>query len=361
MPLHRKKILIIDGSESYSFGMARSLSYCKDYEIHLLVLTTKKHLSKLRFVHCHTVESYEADDWMKAIESVVKKFNIDLTIAAGEKGIKFLIEHQASLSAITRLPVLPSRQSFDIASNKARLSEFISENDLSQPRTFLYKKGVDLAGLSQLEFPVLIKLPSGEDGKGIERFEDLTTLTEYLLAHDFDEDVLCQEFVRGHDICASVMCKDGEITAYTIQQCLIENPKSYSPSLAVEFVYNENVMNEASRIMKLLNWQGVAHIDMRLNESTGQVYVLEINPRFWESLMASLFAGVNFTWLYCQQMLNFPIEYYGFAQIQFMRLKTFFEWALGKHKLLSAWRPLSLRTGLTYHLHGLRRLFSIRS
>jgi D-aspartate ligase len=357
-----KRVLIIDGSDAYSFSMARSLSYCKNYELHLIELPTEEHLPKLKYVHRHIIDNYEdADNWIKHIEAIVKQYDIDLTIAGGEKAIKFLMEHQERLSVFAKLPELPSQEHFDIANDKARLSEFIFDNKLSQPKTFIYRKDADLSGLSDLQFPVLIKLPSGEGGKGIERFEDLTELQEHLSSHDFDEDLLCQEFIEGHDICISVICKDGDITAHTIQQCLIENPKLYAPSLSVEFVHNKNVIKEASQLLKLLNWQGVAHIDMRLNEQTGDVYVIEINPRFWESLMASLYAGVNFTWLYCQQMLNLSAECYDYKNIQFIRIKTLFESIMGKHKLLSPCRLRWLRTGVTYRFYGLRRWLSIRS
>lgn len=357
-----KKVLIIDGSGDYSYSMARSLSYCKDYELHLLVLPTEFFLHKLKHVHCHTIENYtDADAWIESIESVVKKHNIDLTFAGDEKAIEFLIDHQARLSEFTKLPTLLSKDNFNIARNKASLSQFIFENNLSQPKTFIYKKDIDLTGLSSLEFPVLLKLPSGEGGAGIEKFTDETTLKEYLLNNDFDEEVLCQEYISGRDICISLMCKNGDITAYTIQQCLINNPKLYAPSLSVEFLYHESVLSEASQLMKLLNWQGVAHIDMRLNELTGQVYVIEINPRFWGSLIASLVAGVNFTWLYCQQMLNLPAEYHGYKHVQFIHIKTMFEYLRGKHILLSPLRLWSLRTGLSFRLYGLRRWLDIRS
>jgi len=46
--------------------------------------------------------------------------------------------------------------------------------------------------------------------------------------------------------------------------------------------------------LKALNYQGVACIDLR-RSTTGKVYLLEINARYWGSMMASLTkAGVNF-------------------------------------------------------------------
>jgi predicted ATP-grasp superfamily ATP-dependent carboligase len=48
-------------------------------------------------------------------------------------------------------------------------------------------------------------------------------------------------------------------------------------------------------MMKLLNWHGVACIDIRRDARTNAIYVLEINGRFWASVAPSYVkAGVNF-------------------------------------------------------------------
>jgi len=354
--MEMKKVLIIDGSGDYSFSMSRSLSYCVEYELHLLALASDKLSPGLKYANCHYVDGYsDAERWIEAIEAIVKQYAIDLIIAGSESAIEFLILHQQRLSLFVNLPELPSKSTFDIAKNKARLSEYISANGLSQPKTFVYRQNVDLAGISELTFPVLLKLPTEGGGAGIQKFKDESSLKEYLLANDFSEDVLCQEFIDGRDICMSVLCKEGEITAYTIQQTLIEAPKLYAPALTVEFLHNENVLSEVSQLMRLLGWQGVAHIDMRLDEKTGQVYVIEINPRFWMSLMASLIAGVNFTWLYCQQMQNLSCKFNGYNFIQVIRAKTLCKCLFGGYKSLSPLRLFSMRTGLSFRLYALRR------
>ncbi len=47
--------------------------------------------------------------------------------------------------------------------------------------------------------------------------------------------------------------------------------------------------------MKALNWNEVACVDMRRDQETQKVFVLEINGRFWASVVPSFIkAGVNF-------------------------------------------------------------------
>ncbi len=359
-----KNVLIIDGGGAYSFNMARSLSYCKDYQLHFLVDVQAHIPHRLKYVHYHEAEQLDNEaQWLSAIISLLQTQDINLLLAGDETATRFLITHQQQLSAYVTVPALPDLAAFDLARNKSSLSRFMAEHRLSQPATFIYapaQTNSDLSELSTLRFPLLFKLPSGVGGEGIRKFSDQSSLTDYLNSNPPHEAILCQEFIEGRDICISVLCRDGEITAYTIQQCLIDNPKAYAPSLAVEFVHNDNVYKEAARLMKLLNWQGVAHIDMRLHEASGTVYVIEINPRFWESLMASVAAGVNFSWLYCQLMLQQPFEFRGFKPIQYIRIKTLLQCLLGRHRLRLPCRPLAVRTGLSFHLYSMRRWLSLK-
>jgi predicted ATP-grasp superfamily ATP-dependent carboligase len=360
-----KNILIIDGGGAYSFNMARSLSYCKDYRLHLL-LDSQAHIAhRLNHVQYHVADQLDSESqWLKAILRLVQTQGIELLLAGDELATRFLIMYQSQLVPHVTVPALPDLAAFDLARNKSSLSRFMAMHRISQPATFIYdpaEGNLDSGGLSALHFPVLFKLSSGVGGEGIRKFSDQSSLTDYLQSNPPDEAILCQEFIEGRDICISVLCRDGEITAYTIQQCLIDNPKAYAPSLAVEFVHNDNVYREAARLMKLLNWQGVAHIDMRLHEASGEVYIIEVNPRFWESLMASVAAGINFSWLYCQQMLKLPLEFRRFKPVQYVRIRTLVQCLLGQHTLRSRCRLLALRTGLTFHFYSLRRWLGLKS
>ena len=55
-----------------------------------------------------------------------------------------------------------------------------------------------------------------------------------------------------------------------------------------------------------LRWNGVANLDMLRCAATGATMVLEINPRYWATLLGSVHARVNFPYLACLAALGHP-------------------------------------------------------
>lgn len=68
----------------------------------------------------------------------------------------------------------------------------------------------------------------------------------------------------------------------------------FSPQLGYEFIEESNILKTISELMKSLNWSGVACVDIRFDNKEQIFKVIEINTRYWRSLMGSLAAGVNF-------------------------------------------------------------------
>src|SRR5699024_4225225 len=62
----------------------------------------------------------------------------------------------------------------------------------------------------------------------------------------------------------------------------------------LEFAHNEKALDLVRRIVKAANFSGVANIDLRIDEKSGEIKVIECNPRFWYTLQASLWRGLNF-------------------------------------------------------------------
>jgi predicted ATP-grasp superfamily ATP-dependent carboligase len=59
-------------------------------------------------------------------------------------------------------------------------------------------------------------------------------------------------------------------------------------------------LDQAARLLKKLEWYGVAMVEFKVDPRDGIAKLLEINPRFWGSLALAIYSGIDFPYLlYC--------------------------------------------------------------
>lgn len=97
--------------------------------------------------------------------------------------------------------------------------------------------------------------------------------------------LIVQQFIEGEDIDLSLLALEGEILKSAVQ--VRRNGQ-------IIFLEDDEFASAAARIVKHLNYSGVAHFDARRSAVDGKLYFLECNPRFWGSINAALFCGINF-------------------------------------------------------------------
>jgi predicted ATP-grasp superfamily ATP-dependent carboligase len=166
------------------------------------------------------------------------------------------------------------------------------------PTTILYQTESSIEkNLSLLTFPVLIKPVKGNGGIGIKFFDDPVSLSEHCRNHVKPDEYIIQSFVHGYDVGCSILSLDGKIMASTMQKRSINLPMTFSPFTNIDFFFDSNIYQIAETIIHKLNWSGVAHFDLRYDENENNYTVLEMNPRFWQSIVGSFYAGANFPYL----------------------------------------------------------------
>jgi protein-tyrosine-phosphatase len=88
------------------------------------------------------------------------------------------------------------------------------------------------------------------------------------------------------------LAKDGEILTAFQHQRVHEGGggSSYRKSVPID----DRMLACSARMLAHLRWTGVAMVEYRWNETTGEFALMEINGRFWGSLPLAVAAGVDF-------------------------------------------------------------------
>ncbi len=300
-------VLITDGEIKFALPVIRCLSKNEFIKIHIVSkhkwIETKFSRHITSFSYYPKSDIIYASDWIKIINKEIAKKKIDVLLPVNVTEIRLLSEFNEEL----HLPIpllLPTVKTFDIANNKWHLFEFLDRHNINKPAT-INSKSINETNIHKINFPVLSKPLTKSGGTGIVKIETEKSLKAILSKNP---ESIIQEYIEGYDIDMSVLCKDGKILAHTIQQGYWLNSKPYNMPYGVQFSDNQKVYKTVKILMEKLAWSGLAHLDLRFDQTTNDFKVIEINPRIWGSINSSNCVGVNFPYLYCLASLGIEFE-----------------------------------------------------
>lgn len=234
-------------------------------------------------------------EYLDEVIRLIKNQEIDIIFPASEEGFKFVSKYRDKLSNFCRVVALPSHEALHTAFDKWSLHQFLKKHNIPVPETVLLKEIEPTT--SKFNYPVLLKPIDGYGGENIHKFDTLSKASFQAILNNSSQTYIVQEYIQGYDIGCNVLCQKGQVLAYTIQQ-LLGLEGGFAPKIdKLKFVHDSAVIELVTKTMSLLQWNGVANLDLRYDSKTGLLNVLEINPRFWQSLMGSLSVGVNFPYL----------------------------------------------------------------
>ena len=317
----RLSVLIPDGESADAVSVLRCLGAVPGLRTSVL---SQDLLAPIRFSRHHvqfrSQPGHESDEQrLAAIHQAAALTRADVVLPVGQPTIRLLSAHRDALPSGVAVAPLPDIEAFDIAANKWSLAQWLTGAGFRCPPTVLCQPGAESdRSLSAIPFPVLIKPTNKAYGEGIKRFESLSELLRFVREHPPSREFIVQSFVEGYDIDCSVLCQTGTILACTIQKGFMAGDHRFGAPGGVEFMHDDETYDVVARIVKALNWSGVAHIDLRRDERDGHVTVIEINPRFWGSVIGSLAAGVNFPYLACLAGLGLALPEMEYRHIRYV-------------------------------------------
>jgi predicted ATP-grasp superfamily ATP-dependent carboligase len=210
---------------------------------------------------------------------------------------------------------VPRFEAFDFVTDKWRLLESAQRSGVPVPRT-IFVDG--RAGLEQhkdqVEYPAVVKpvrsrIPTdrGWLSAGVQYAESEAELdrlfeqTEYLASYPS----LVQERIVGPGVGVFVLFDRGRLVADFAHRRLREKPPAGGVSVLRESIPVDPALREhAVRLLGPIGWHGVAMMEFKQDQRTGNFFLMEVNGRFWGSLQLAVDAGVDFPSLACELALG---------------------------------------------------------
>ena len=154
--------------------------------------------------------------------------------------------------------------------------------------------------LPRMRFPIIVK-PGDKRQPTFHEFKTRTfTSADELRAAfaeqpRFGEGLLFQSYHRGQGVGIELLMAGGEAVAAFQHRRLSENPPSGGVAVVAEAeVIDPVLLDHSVRLLRALEWDGVAMVEYRHDRATGETALMEVNGRFWGSLPLAVAAGMDF-------------------------------------------------------------------
>ncbi len=181
-------------------------------------------------------------------------------------------------------------------------------NGVPVPRSMTIARATELeAALHEMRFPIVVK----HADKSRESSHDFKTRTftsadelRSVFASEprFGEGLLFQTYHGGQGVGVELLMSGGEVVTSFQHRRVSENPPSGGVAVvAVAEAVDPKLLEYATRLLRALEWEGVAMVEFRHDAATGDTALMEVNGRFWGSLPLNTAAGVDFP-LYAWQL-----------------------------------------------------------
>lgn len=299
-------ILIPDGGHPSVIDIVNCFSQTKGVSIY--IMSDKKDnpikYSRLIVNFSYYPKPIQEVDFVHNINKELNKHDISLVMPVYENAFRTIIKFKDLISHKSKLCILPTHNNFKTAINKGLLADHMKKNSIECSKSVLIKQGEKYIN-EKIKLPVIVKPTEGfGGGVGIHKFDNIDDISKFFLENETTYDYLIEEYIEGYDLGCNVLCENGDILAFTIQKGTLWSNKPFAPQIGLDFLYDDDLYLQVQKLMKSLNWFGVANVDIRFDENDSTFKILEINTRFWDTVIASQMAGINFPYLYAKLSLN---------------------------------------------------------
>tara|TARA_R110000744_G_scaffold319708_1_gene425982 strand:- start:70 stop:1134 length:1065 start_codon:yes stop_codon:yes gene_type:complete len=280
-------VLITDGESDHALNILHCFRKRRDLKIFILsnkrhpIAKFSRHYNKFQFHSCASDSVF-----VKYIESYVLENNIDMLFPVDEEGIQLIALHKIRFEKSCNIALIPEYEISLKVSDKWSFYNTLKCTSVKMPDTFL------IDDVNNKSFPLILKPRKGKSGSGIHLINNTKQLNSLnIIASTY----IAQSYINGYDIDCSFIAKKGNIIAIIVQKPLKKNNDlDFGPSKNIEILHNKKIKELIKTVVKELAWDGVGHADLRYCSDTDTFNLIEINPRYWSSILASLAAGVNF-------------------------------------------------------------------
>ena len=300
MKNNKIRILILDGDHKNALAIIRHLGKTKDYIIDVISYSKASVGFYSKYTNNRIItESPKKNStaFISKIVETIKKNNYTAIIPVSYISFQLCSKNRSSIEKYTSITIA-SPEVIKIASSKVETYKLSEKLGIPYPKVFNINDINDINNL-EINYPCVVKAPF-EAGKNIVEYAKNKTdlikkFNKIVDENDFNGVFpIVQHFIVGEGVGFFAYYIEGKCVNYFVHKRIREYPITGGASTVAESFFNQDVINNGKKILDYLQWEGVAMVEFKKDNSTGEYNLMEINAKFWGSLDLALAAGINF-------------------------------------------------------------------
>lgn len=220
------------------------------------------------------------------------------------------VQTTESLAMVTyaALDLLPASQRSDAwlgrpaLLDKWRIANDLRDLGLRTPDTLLVDLVTPRTAVEILSLPIVIKRRVSSSGLGVEVFERLDSLEDFVSGIEEPREWIFQRFVDGRSlVCACCAGDDGFALIATYE--ILSRSYARGPSIVVKIAGDDRITESAKLLIKASRLRGMVCFDV-IRDADGVDWIHDVNPRAFGGASLCQSVGIDFYGFYVQGLLG---------------------------------------------------------
>jgi predicted ATP-grasp superfamily ATP-dependent carboligase len=233
--------------------------------------------------------------FLNSLSAKVRATGADMLIPTTDGALCAISQHYDKLQPLLYV-ACPPPAVVDRVLNKEITLRIASDLGIRVPREYAVSTRTNVDLIRQFTFPVIAKpkLKSSAEMFKIRYFRAEADLVKALKSGVL-EDAIVQEYCAGDGVGVEMLIHEGNCVATFQHRRLSEFPRAGGVAVtAVAEPLDSQLAETSLKLLRGLEWEGVAMVEFRHDRRTGVAALMEVNGRYWGTVSLPIQAGIDF-------------------------------------------------------------------
>ena len=226
---------------------------------------------------------------LERILYIHEKVKLDVIIPALDSELDNFIAISEQLNKKNIKLFLPDKHQLKMR-DKTMLKDTLEDSDVLLPETYTIQDSTAIAQVAEkIGYPMFVKGIFYEAYLARNLQEAVGFF--YYIAGKWGIPIILQKCIIGEELNTCAFSRNGKMISHVVMKKMYVTDKG--KAWAGVTISNPDVSEMSNKILKKIGWNGGCELEYIMENKTGKIYLLEINPRFPAWVYLTTAAGLN--------------------------------------------------------------------